>query len=321
MVEGTKWLAVIFLIVVVACGTETIEKSEVGTSSAAATQSQISPTNTQVPTVEPTVEPMGEPTLTPTEIALLSTIEAMLEEAEERSTPAPTSTPQPTKTATSIPTATPQRVQQILPSLALTMAAEPQFPDLPVAISGRCGDPIVNLYVGFGCYFEGSGVAFFVNEEYHGCIYSGDGDLPQCEAWLWELDYFCIQRVQDESWNYRWEIRLTCTTSPSGPTPTPIPESPLADVEGLGHCQNDWFLVVGEGCLIRETTLFFWVTSDNDGCVIGEGLEEPDCFQRDYFKILQRGGHTIPINIQRGTDSEKGPGWRLYVIEPIEPIS
>ena len=313
MVEGTKWLAVIFLIVVVACSTETIEKSEVSNPSVATTQSQISPTNTPVPTVEPT----GEPTFTPTEIALLSTIAAMLE-AEETSTPAPTSTPKPTITATSIPTATPQSVRQILPSLASTMAAEPQFSDLPVHIAGRCGDPIANLYTGFGCYFDDHNSAFFVNEDFHGCLYRSDhDDLPQCEAWLWDFGDFCIQRVEDVGWDYKWQFRLTCTTSPSGPTPTPIPESPMAEVEGLGHCQNEWFLVAGEGCLIRETTLFFWVTSDNDGCVIGEGLEEPDCFQRDYFKILQRGGHTIPINIQRGTDLKRGPGWRLYVVEPI----
>ena len=115
---ATNWLVFIFFIAVIACGTETVQDSEDVKSFATRTPIPIESTDTPTHT--------DEPTFTPTEVALVSTIEALLED-EEKSTPVQTSTPKPTKTATVNPTATP-RTQQILPSIVMTKAAEPSFP-------------------------------------------------------------------------------------------------------------------------------------------------------------------------------------------------
>ena len=247
-------------------------------------------------------------------MSLVSTIETLLED-EKTNTPIPTSTPKPTVTATVIPTATPV-TKQILPSLLMTMASEPSFPSLPAHIAGRCGDSIGSIVTGFGCYFDDHISAFFVNEEHYGCIYQRDQDLTECEAWLWEFANFCVERVVDIEWDYRWQIRRTCTTSPTGPTPTSIPKSPIAEAEGLGYCQNDWFLQAGEGCHIRHAALFFWVTSDNEGCLAREGSQEQDCYPSEFFQVLQIEGHTIPLLLQRTTKFEEGEGWKLASVEP-----
>ena len=309
MGTGTKWLVFILLISIIACDTETRE-----------TDKGSMPSATSAPTpIEATTTLKSEPTLTPTEMALVSTIEALLED-EKTSTAIPTATLEPTPTAVATPTLTPRPTRQILPSLALTAAAEPVFNNVPAIIVGRCGNPVANLIDGSGCYFDDHNSAFFVDEEYNGCIYRSDEDTTQCEPWLWQFVNFCIEKVKDEDveWKeaYTWQIEPTCTVSPSGPTPTPVPESPVSEVMGLGHCQNDWFLHAGEGCLIRHTDLFFWVTADYEGCFLREGNQDPVCFENEVFEVLRVEETTIPILFRRTTKFQEGEGWQLESVEP-----
>ena len=247
------------------------------------------------------------PTLTATEIVAVATINALLgetakQERIEKVTRAPTVTPTPAP-------------RQIMPSLALTAAAEPTFSELPAMLVGRCGEPVRQLVRGTACYFDDHNSAFFVNEEDEGCLYKEDQDSSQCELGLWEFVDFCIEKVEDVDWDYKWRFGLACAGGLAAPTPIPDLEVPVDGVEGLGYCEANWFLMDGEGCHIKHTELFFWVNADDEGC-LAEG-EHYVCLPTELLHVMETNSGTLPLFITR-TTSDGRIGWRIQNIDPLD---
>ena len=258
-------------------------------------------------TVPQQAQVQKSPTLTATEIVAVATINALLEEtAKQEKVEKATHTP----TATPIPTP-----RQIMPSLALTAAAEPTFSDLPAMLVGRCGDPVQQLVRGTACYFDDHNSAFFVNEEDYGCLYKEDQKLVQCELGLWEFVDFCIEKAEDVDWDYKWRFGLVCAGRLASPTPIPDIEVPVDGVEGLGYCESDWFLVDGEGCHINYTELFFWVNSDDEGC-LAEG-EHYVCLPNELLHVMETDSGTLPLFINRTTSAGR-IGWKIQNVDPLE---
>ena len=245
------------------------------------------------------------PTLTATEIVAVATINALLGDTAKQE-----KVEKETRASTAMPTS-----QQMMPSLALTAAAEPSFSDLPAIMVGRCGDPVGQLVKGTACYFDDHNSAFFVDEGDNGCLYKEDQDLVQCELGLWEFVDFCIEKVEDDAWEYKWQFGLTCTGRLANPTPIPDLEVPVVGVEGLGYCETDRFLVDGEGCHIEYTELFFWVNSDNEGC-LAEG-ERYVCLPSELLHVMETDVGTLPLFISRTTSSGR-IGWLIQNVDPID---